>query len=108
MNLYYDWVSLACYAEGWENKINSDICITTTSFSTLFPFGPHLEPQILNTVRSAVHVYTPNLNRNLIGVQNRKRTVIYQWMNLINGKIYMLVALEMALFVYYLIGLPVF
>ena len=110
MNLFYDWVSLSCYAEGWENKIlnfcagegvnreylnyflikkiNSDICITTTSFSTLFPFGPHLYPKILNTVRSAVHVYTPNLNRNLIGVQNRKRTVIYQWMNLINGKIY--------------------
>lgn len=113
MNLSYDWVSLACYAgtlvvEGWENKIlkfcageginreylnyflnkkiNSDICITTTSFSTLFPFGPHLYPKFLNT--EPVHVYTPNLNRNLIGVQNRKRTVIYQWMNLINGKIY--------------------
>ena len=30
----------------------------------------------------------PNLDRNLIGVENRKRTVIYQWINLINGKIY--------------------
>jgi hypothetical protein len=48
------------------------------SFSTLFTFGPHLYPKILNTVRSAVHIYMPNLDRNLIGVQNRKRTVIYQ------------------------------
>jgi hypothetical protein len=46
------------------------------SFSTLFPFGPHLYPKILNT--EPVHIYMPNLDRNLIGVQNRKRTVIYQ------------------------------
>jgi hypothetical protein len=45
-------------------------------FSSLFPFGPHLIPKILNT--APVHVYMPNLNRNLIGVANRKRTVIYQ------------------------------
>lgn len=105
MNFYYDSVSLSNYGTietnavgavpygaGWENKINSDICITLappyahTSFSTLYPLGPHIYPKILNT--ETVHVYMPNLNRNLIGVQNRKRTVIYQWMNLINGKIY--------------------
>lgn len=32
--------------------------------------------------------YYPKLNRNLIGTENRKRVVIYQWTNLINGKIY--------------------
>lgn len=35
-----------------------------------------------------VRVYYFNLNRNLIGIDNRKRVVIYQWINLINGYIY--------------------
>ena len=59
--------------------------VELNSFSTLLPClpalrpgvaGPHLLPKILNT--EAVRVYKPNLDRNLIGVQNRKRTVIYQ------------------------------
>jgi hypothetical protein len=37
--------------------------------------GPHLVPKFLN---KPIRVYSPNLNRNLIGVQNRKRTIIYQ------------------------------
>lgn len=47
--------------------------------------GPQLEPVFLS---QPVRVYQPNLNRNLIGVENRGRTVIYQWFNLINGKLY--------------------
>jgi len=36
-----------------------------------------------------VRVYSnPNLVRNLIGQENRKRSLIYQWINLINGKTY--------------------
>ena len=30
----------------------------------------------------------PNFNRNLIGIENLNITVIYQWINLINGKLY--------------------
>lgn len=30
----------------------------------------------------------PNYHRNLIGSENKKRSVIYQWTNLITGKIY--------------------
>ena len=50
------------------------LSITTLSYN-----GPHLSPKFLT---EAVRTYYPNLNRNLIGVQNRKRTIIYQWINL--------------------------
>jgi group I intron endonuclease len=49
------------------------------------PYGPHILPKYLN---KPVRVYKPNLDRNLIGTDNRNRTVIYQWINLINGKMY--------------------
>lgn len=39
------------------------------------PYGPHLMPEYLT---QPVRIYKPNLNRNLIGVENRDRTVIYQ------------------------------
>jgi len=51
----------------------------------LFPFGPFVKPIFLN---EPVRVYYPKLNRNLIGTDNRNKVVIYQWINLINGKIY--------------------
>lgn len=51
----------------------------------LFPFGPFIKPIFLN---EPVRVYFPNLNRNLIGTDNKNRVIIYQWINLINGKIY--------------------
>jgi hypothetical protein len=41
----------------------------------IFPYGPHLLPEFL---AEPLRLYKPKLNRNLIGVQNRKRTVIYQ------------------------------
>lgn len=51
-----------------------------------FPFGPHLKPYFL---KEPVRLYlNPNLDRNLIGLQNKKRSIIYQWFNLITGKIY--------------------
>lgn len=51
-----------------------------------FPKGPHIK-QIWLTV--PVRVYdNPNFVRNLIGQENRKRSLIYQWINLINGKTY--------------------
>lgn len=48
-------------------------------------YGPLLKPEFLN---NPIRIYKPNLNRNLIGVENKKRTIIYQWINLINGYIY--------------------
>ena len=47
--------------------------------------GPFVKPIFLN---EPVRVYYPNLNKNLIGKDNKNRVVIYQWINLINGKIY--------------------
>ena len=47
--------------------------------------GHHLVPKFL---AKPLRVYAPKLNRNLIGVENRNRTVIYQWFNIINGKLY--------------------
>jgi group I intron endonuclease len=51
-----------------------------------FPKGPHKNPQWLN---KPVRVYmNPNYNRNLIGFENKKHSIIYQWSNLITGKSY--------------------
>ena len=41
----------------------------------MVPMGPHLIPKFLT---EPLRVYMPKLNRNLIGVENRNRTVIYQ------------------------------
>ena len=49
------------------------------------PCGPYVLPVYL---KKPVRIYKPNLNRNLIGIENRDRTIIYQWFNLINKKIY--------------------
>ena len=54
-------------------------------YSTIKPVGPHLSPKFLTV---PLRVYMPNLNINLIGIENRNKTVIYQWVNLINGKFY--------------------
>lgn len=62
---------------GQENILLSTIC--------LFPFGPFVKPLFLN---EPIRVYYPKLNRNLIGTENKNKVVIYQWTNLINGKIY--------------------
>lgn len=50
------------------------------------PNGPHIKPLWLN---SPIRIYN-NLNndRNLIGSDNKKRSIIYQWTNLMTGKIY--------------------
>lgn len=59
--------------------------LTALNIMSIIPYGPHLVPKILKT---PIRLYEPKLNRNLIGTENRKRTIIYQWTNLINGKIY--------------------
>jgi hypothetical protein len=46
------------------------IYVTTSTY-----YGPHMFPKFLS---NPVRIYPPNLNRNLIGVENRNRTVIYQ------------------------------
>jgi group I intron endonuclease len=53
--------------------------------SFLFPMGPFIKPIFL---KEPIRVYYPKLNINLIGTENKNRVVIYQWVNLINGKIY--------------------
>jgi Cytochrome C and Quinol oxidase polypeptide I len=55
------------------------------SLIAIKPYGPHVFPEYLT---QPVRIYKPNLDRNLIAVENRNRTVIYQWINLINGKLY--------------------
>ena len=47
--------------------------------------GPQIKPHWLN---KPIRIYeNPNYNRNLIGSDNKKRSIIYQWLNLITGKI---------------------
>jgi group I intron endonuclease len=51
-----------------------------------FPNGPHTKPQWL---QKPVRIYeNPNYYRNLIGSENKKHSIIYQWFNLITGKMY--------------------
>jgi heme/copper-type cytochrome/quinol oxidase subunit 1 len=45
------------------------------SLIAIKPYGPHLYPEYLT---EPIRVYKPNLNRNLIGIENRNRTIIYQ------------------------------
>ena len=53
--------------------------------SARFPLGPFVKPIFL---KEPIRVYYPNLNKNLIGTENKKRVLIYQWVNLITGQIY--------------------
>ncbi len=55
----------------------SFFCIHILSLLPIKPFGPHILPwkPILN---KPVRIYKPNLDRNLIGIENRNRTIIYQ------------------------------
>lgn len=69
----------------FENKNFSEIFIFSSNLLTIVPLGPLLKPIFLN---KPIRFYEPKLDRNLIGVENRKRTIIYQWFNLINGNIY--------------------
>jgi group I intron endonuclease len=55
-----------------------------------FPFGPHIKPQWLNNPHRIYE--NPNYHRNLIGSENKKRSIVYQWLNLITGKIYIVSA----------------
>ena len=51
-----------------------------------FPNGPHIKPLWLNL---PYKIYdNPNYFRNIIGQDNKKRSIVYQWINLITGKIY--------------------
>lgn len=61
------------------------IYVETLVLLPLKPYGPHILPTFL---AKPVRVYTPNLDRNIIGKENKGCTIIYQWVNLINGKIY--------------------
>jgi group I intron endonuclease len=68
-----------------NNSFN--LYIHILSLLPLKPFGPHIYPKSLY-LNKPVKIYKPNLDRNIIGIENREKTLIYQWINLINGKIY--------------------
>ena len=63
----------------------SSITFQSLSLIVLKPYGPHIKPRYL---KEPIRIYTPNLNQNLIGKENKNRTIIYQWINQINGSIY--------------------
>ena len=62
-----------------ENYLNftNYIYILSLPLINLKPFGPHIKPIFLQC-QEPVRLYMPNLNRNLIGIENKGRTVIYQ------------------------------
>ncbi len=68
------------------SSISEYIIFSAISISmAIFPWGPFVVPVFLN---EPVRMYFPKLNKNLIGKDNKNRVVIYQWFNLLNGKIY--------------------
>jgi hypothetical protein len=46
-----------------------------TAAIAIKPYGPHNLPEYLT---QPVRIYKPKIDRNLIAVENRNRTVIYQ------------------------------
>lgn len=66
------YLIISNYVEGPYSLIDNEIIL---SLIPIKPYGPHLLPKYLT---QPVRIYKPNLNRNLIGVENRNRTVIYQ------------------------------
>jgi group I intron endonuclease len=82
-----------------NSLINNEILLSFIAIRYK-PYGPHIFPEYLTQAHlehldhlellehRPVRIYKPNLDRNLIAVENRNRTVIYQWINLINGNLY--------------------
>jgi len=66
-----------------RSATRSAVILINTSLSIVN--GPHLYP---NYLTEPVRIYKPKLDRNLIGIENKARTIIYQWINLINEKMY--------------------
>lgn len=58
---------------------------TILNISPIIYTGPKTNPKFL---KDPIRIYYPNLDINLIGKENKKRTIIYQWYNLINNSIY--------------------
>ncbi len=61
-----------------ENNFVYFDLIYFTENSIIIPisfYAPHILPKFIG---KPIRIYKPKLNRNLIGVENRKRTVIYQ------------------------------
>jgi len=59
---------------GAANSLNF-YSLAILSLLPIKSFGPHIFPEFLN---KPVRIYQPNLDRNLIGIENRNRTIIYQ------------------------------
>nr|YP_009558606.1 hypothetical protein [Capillidium heterosporum]AZZ06706.1 hypothetical protein [Capillidium heterosporum] len=68
-----------------SNYVELNSFLDSVSLIPMKPNGPHILPKYIT---QAVRIYKPKLDRNLIGVENKNRTIIYQWINLINGKMY--------------------
>ncbi len=66
------------------NNLESNLNIAF-NLSNIIYCGPYFNPKFL---KDPIRLYNPKLNRNLIGVENKKRTIIYQWFNLITSEIY--------------------
>jgi group I intron endonuclease len=59
--------------------------ITSNTYENIYPLGPFIKPIFFN---KPSRIYYPKLNKNLIGIENKNRVLIYQWINLINNNIY--------------------
>jgi hypothetical protein len=60
-----------------KKLIDNLFSVISVTSSAMPCYGPHLFPKSL-FLGNPLRIYTPKLNRNLIGVENHKRTIIYQ------------------------------
>jgi heme/copper-type cytochrome/quinol oxidase subunit 1 len=66
--------SACLWLEG-ETANNFKLYIQFLSLFPIKPFGPHILPEF---IKKPVRIYLANFDRNLIGIENRNRTIIYQ------------------------------
>jgi hypothetical protein len=68
----------------WQEGVTANSLKIYIQYLSLFPikpFGPHIFPAAKQGevfLKKPVRIYQPNLDRNLIGIENRNRTIIYQ------------------------------
>lgn len=86
----FKWLCFGSYNGFNDPQISILECYTSLSLlSKSVYYGPHIDAKsIYSFLGKPVRVYMPNLDRNKIGLDNKNRTIIYCWLNLINAKCY--------------------
>ena len=78
LNVNGDGFALAGFADAATAEVENQKY--HLSLDTQQSNSPGLQRAVILNI--PVRIYKPNLDRNLIGIENKNRTIIYQWINL--------------------------